>query len=306
MALNILKGLLINKKTKNNEEKLMAKSTSKEFKWFVHSQPLSEIYQSVEMKFSMAGEDKDGNVLQCHPWVKCRDFLHDAIRSQVTGVASSIYGFRFDPSQDIFPEISIGKTMLLVSQQTIKDVKKYREHLSRALKFINYYENLAGVANATLKKVPMKYCEGLTSYKHVWLFEGDTFWISAPYMISMLTMLLRLGAKLPKKTVVDAPEEVYKNIIEKHESMWKESKENGKTPKKDNDIVYMQTCYDKLSKLVTLKGELAKIHGEGVLSAMYDPKVGIGDFHNTTGILSACKGITWNNDFNAIIKGAFK
>ena len=271
-----------------------------EFKWFTDKQALSEIYQSVDMKFALAGKN-DNIIMQAHPWVKCRDFLHDAIRSQITGIESLIYGFNYDPNDDKFPKISTDKTLLFISQQTIDDVKIYRDHLSRALVLVHHYENIVGVANSTLKKIPLRYMDGKETYNHVWLFEGDVFWLSAPYMISMLTFLLRLGSKLPRMTSVESAEKVYKTIIDKYEKEWE------KTPnmRKDNDVVYLKECYNKLSKLVSMKEKLVSVHGEGPLSIMYDSKISIGTFHNQTGILSACKGITWNKAFNSAIEKVF-
>lgn len=275
------------------------------FEWFKQKQNLSEIYQSVEIKFALAGEDGD-IVKQSHPWVKCRDFLHDALRSQITGTESYIYGFKFNPKIPSFPKISLNKTLLMVSQQTIDDVKVFRENLSRALPFIHYYENLAGVANSTLKKIPLTFCKDKQDFKHVWLFEGSLFWIAAPYMISMLTLLLRLGGKLPKVTAVDDPEKIYKTIVDKYETEWEKLVKEAKSFVKDNDIVYLQTCYNKLSNVVKLKDKLLSVHGTDELSKMYDSTIDIGSFHNLSGIFNACKGTTWNQEFNKIIKGINK
>lgn len=278
---------------------------NKSFQWFDNKQSLSEIYQSIEMKFSLAGEE-DGVIKQAHPWVKCRDFLHDALRSQLTGIESAIFGFKFTPNTAQFPKISLDRTLLLISQQTINDAKTYRADLSKALSFIHYYENLAGVKNSTLKKVPLHFCKDKTAFKHVWLFEGSTFWISAPYMISMLTFLLRLGCKLPKMTAVTEPEKVYKEIVDKYEKEWEELTKSRKSFRKDNDVIYLQTCGDKLGVLVTLKDSLLKVHGTDTFSTMYDKSIPISTFHDQTGILNACRGTTWNKKFNEIIKGATK
>lgn len=277
------------------------KKNNTEFKWFTNKQNLAEIYQSVEMKFALAGKN-DNTIMQAHPWVQCRDFLHDALRSKITGKSSSIYGFVYDPNNNNFPSISLDKTLLFISQQKITDIKTYHNNLSKSLLFIHYYENIAGVVNSTLKKIPLRHMNKKDTYNHVWLFEGDVFWISSPYMISMLTFLLRLGDKLPKITSVESPEEIYKTIIDKYEKEWEK-----KPPlRKDNDIVYLQTCYNKLSKLITMKEKLESIHGKQQLSAMYNPEININNFHSKTGILSACSGTTWNIKFNSIIKKVFK
>lgn len=283
----------------------MTKPKNIKYEWFKNKQNLSEAYQSVKMKFSLVSKEDPNIIKQAHPWVQCRDYLHDAIRSQLHGIKSQIFGFIYDPEDDMFPPINLTKTYLLISQQTITDIKKYRKDLTNALTVIHYYENLMGVENSTLKKVPMTYCKDLKIYNHVWLFEGDVFWLSTPYMISMLTFLLRLGCKLPKNKIVGDPEKIFKTLVDKYEKECEEGKANGKIVKKDNDLTYLKSCYNKLSTLIQLKDNLIDIHGKDVFSALYDVNTPISSFHNNSGILSTCNGKTWNSKFNKIINGAF-
>ena len=58
--------------------------------------------------------------------------------------------------------------------------------------------------------------------------------------------------------------------------------------------------------IVKLKDKLVAVHGTDELSKMYDSTVSIGSFHNLSGIFNACKGTTWNQEFNKIIKGINK
>ena len=78
--------------------------TLKQVTWFNKKRNLSEIYQSFDMKFSFASTE--GNeLLQCHNWVKCRDFLHDAVRTMLTEQESNIFGFKF--AKGLNPNISM-------------------------------------------------------------------------------------------------------------------------------------------------------------------------------------------------------
>jgi len=58
----------------------------------------SEIYQDSSLKFAFAIYDKNTDTLQqVHDFVKCRDFLNDALLASKQGVVSSkIYGFSYD------------------------------------------------------------------------------------------------------------------------------------------------------------------------------------------------------------------
>lgn len=260
--------------------------TAKAVKWFSGVKP-AEIYQSFNMKFAFANE-VDGKIIQCHQWVKCRDFLHDAVRTMLTGNPSTIWSFTFDKSKN--PHFAMDKIMFLVSKKDVTSAKVFRPVLTRALKLINHFENLAGVELSTIKKVEPDKKAG---YAHVWLITGPQFWLSAPYLVSLYTFLLRLGDK-PLK---------FKDAASLRNELEKLS--GSPNPKNENDLKYLKQIWNKLDTIVMEHEKLAKPNKEG-FSNLYFTDAAIGSFHNNTGIVSACTGKTWDASFNKQITKVLK
>jgi len=57
---------------------------------------LSEINQTLDMKMAFVKRQKDGSYTNIHPFVKCRDFLGDALHAVQDKKKVSIYNFTFD------------------------------------------------------------------------------------------------------------------------------------------------------------------------------------------------------------------
>ena len=247
-------------------------------KWFAGVKP-AEIYQSFNMKFSFANII-DGKIVQCHQWVKCKDFLHDAIRTMLTGNKSSIWSFTFE--KNVNPNISMDKIRFLISKKDVTNATEFKFVLTRALKLINHFENLAGEDHTTIKKVEEDKKAG---YKHVWLLEGPKFWLSAPYLVSLFTYLLRLGNKpLEFTDATSLKKELGVLSNDTHLS-------------NDNDMKYLKTVWDKIDIVVREHEKLAKLNKDG-FSELYFTDVAISAFHNNTGIVSACGAKTWHIEFN--------
>lgn len=266
-------------------------TTLAKVKGFTDGNELVEIYQSIAMKFSLADIDRNGVIIQCHPWVQCRDYLHDAIRTQLTGKVSKVYGFKFE--KGVNPDICLTKTCLLISQQGIVEGYKdtFENNLRKALVLINYYEDLVGIVNSTLRKV-----EGTnkTDYKYAWLFEGNYFWLSEPYLISLLTMLLRIGSRLPDDMEFELPNEMFKRILK------------GKKDSTENDIKYLRTCCDCINPLIENYHELFEDGDLKGFSKLYYEDIPTRTFHNHTGILSVCDGSVWSASLNKKVKEILK
>jgi len=80
----------------------------KEVVWFPTSGNLSEEYQKLGFEFAFMS----ANYEQCHTFVKCRDFLQDAVLWQLEGKKKSIYNFIYDPAKQ--PPIDLEKMRMLV------------------------------------------------------------------------------------------------------------------------------------------------------------------------------------------------
>ena len=253
--------------------------SAKTVKWFAGAKP-AEIYQSFNMKFSFANV-VDGKILQCHQWVKCRDFLHDAIRTMLTGNKSSIYSFVFEKGKNT--DISMDKIRFLISKKDIVETPaEFKAILTKSLKLINYFEALIGEDLSTVQKVEPDKKAG---YKHVWLFTGPRFWLEAPYLVSLYTLLLRLGDKKLE----------FKDTASLRKAFEKLSKEA--IPSNENDLRYLKAVWSKVEMVVTKHKELANPGKDG-FSDLYYKDAGISSFHNSTGIVSACGLKTWCPAFN--------
>jgi hypothetical protein len=248
--------------------------SKRKVKWFTNTTNLNEIYQPVGTKFSFVNEI-NGELTQCHQWIKCRDYLHDAIRTALTGNPSSIFGFKFSENN---PKLDLENTKLLVSQPGINGWIEFRSQLTRSLKLINYFETLAGEKLSTIKKV-----QGCSSsnFKHVWMFTGPKMWISAPHLISMYTFLIRLGAKkFGKFNDEDSLIEVFQDLEKKFVG-----------DRKDNDIRYLSNVKKKLKKLVVDRKRMSE-YKDSFSKVYYLEGVSIMDFHNRSGMVSTCAGVT--------------
>lgn len=123
---------------------------------------------------------------QCHPFVFCKDFLHDVLYSTINQKPISIYKFAFNPTEDHLP--CLDKIRLLIANS--KD-KKFASKVPAILDFVNQIEE-----SLKIKKSTARTCSNLPEiYKNsgVFLFEGSKRWLQSPPMISLYSLLLRVG-----------------------------------------------------------------------------------------------------------------
>jgi len=254
-------------------------------KWYEKGETLTEIYQTVGLQFSFANEI-NGKLTQCHQWVKCRDYLHDAVRTELTKNRSEIYGFVFSKNN---PHLDLSNIRILVSEKNEVRYQKLRHTLTKALKLINHFESLAGVDFTTLEKVNGNADK---NFHHVYLLTGPKMWMSSPYLLSMFTFLVRLGAKDIKS--VSNSEQLKRTFGRIKASLGN-----------DNDSIYLNKVGDKLETIIKHKDEISKCNADG-FSDIYYKKLPIYDFHNRTGIVSVCNHSTPCDDMNNTLKDIFK
>jgi len=261
-------------------------SKSNKVNWFKSANNLSEIYQSVNMKYSFASK-KDNAFTQCHKWVKCRDFLHDAVRTALTGNKSNIFGFSFE--KGVNPDINLDGMTMLVSQKGLKTEEELLPSLQKSLKIINHYESIAKKPLSKLTKVDG---DKNSKYSHVWVIEGPKLWMTTPYLVSMFTFLLRLGCK---------------DVEFKDGKTLKEALKKASTGKneKDNDAKYLTSVWDKLEILVANHSKIMEEEKDGY-SNLYFQDTPIGTFHDRSGIVSTCKGNAWSAELNKKIAKTLK
>lgn len=147
-------------------------------KKFKATQDLDEIYQSSMLRFSLLSTAAEGNKM-CTPWVQCRDFLHDAVRAYMLNMPAKIYGFHYD--RNVHPAISTRYIRVAVKGANSEATE---EAVHRAIKLINHYEEMAEFKNRSVIK---------RAEDGIWVFVGPSIWIKSPALLSLYTLLIRLG-----------------------------------------------------------------------------------------------------------------
>lgn len=141
---------------------------------------LNQIY-STGLEFAFVNAQGE----QCHPFAYCKDFLQDAIWAEVNKDKSSIYGFTYAHKKN--PAVDLTTTRVAVRYTKKTD---FRKICRQSEKFLNAAEKDLGFS-------PTKLIYGGRNEKSktgsVMIFEGDKKWMHAPPMISMYTLLIRVG-----------------------------------------------------------------------------------------------------------------
>lgn len=243
---------------------------------------LNEIYQSTQTKFAFVSGPK-GGWCQCHPFVECRDFLHDAVRAYLNKSVSSIYSFRYGYNES--PPIDLSRMRMLVTRKGIKEqkiVNALNSKMNWALKILHSFEKDAGISLSRLSKIEDENCK---TSNVVWLFTGSSIWLKSPFFVSMYTLLIRLGNHIKD----------FNNDEELYSKMQKFA-----TDSDDRDSMYLKDCLGKMDKILKNRWQyLEKING---FDSTYFLNYSISNFHDNCGIVSLCKGTTPNNELNKRVK----
>ncbi len=256
----------------------MRKITVKE--WYPESK-LAEIYQDVDMKFAFLSSPMDGS-RQCHTFVKCRDFLHDAVRAELLKGKCSIYQFEYISNEN--PPIDLHKTRMLVSMKNLQgeSLANFENTVQHSLDLLHHYETLARAPLSKLYKTKSNSEHSI--YTHIWAFISPVMWMKSPFLISMYTLLIRLGARNIK---FDTNTE----LVQKYNELVQNNTDNV------NDIQYLSSCYKYLKTVILNRRELfyGKKKNKFFDNAFFDV-VNTNGFHDYCGIVSLSK-----NEIPAII-----
>jgi len=219
---------------------------------------LSEIYQTSKITFAFISAPKDG-YKQCHQFVKCRDFLQDAIRTMLTGSVSKIYGFEYDKAKN--PPIDLRRTRLLVKSSAAKE--KVDDVILKAEKIVHHYE--------TMLNIPLT---AVTKHDDLYMFNGSNFWQFSPTMISLYTLLIRLAE-------YDIDFELY-NDVSLNEAFNKLIASDNH----NNEITYLRSIKPFINKILANKHYIFVKASN--FDSLYFKSATISTFHNGSGIVSLC------------------
>ena len=255
----------------------MPKKKQEMIKWFKSTGGLSEIYQQNKIQFSFLSSPKDG-YKQCHPWVLCRDFLHDAVKAEINKNTQKIYGFIFASGSN--PPVDLEKMRMLIRHQNVKKAIDYQDRVDRALELIHRFEKIGD-----LGKSKVMWIEKADTNTPVWLFTGEKEWVRSPFMVSLYSYLIRLGTY--DKLVYDEKKPtsaILKDTVDKNPKVT------------DNDINYLRKHFNKLEKIMTHHKEL--FYEKNDLDDRYTKTLDINIFHNYSGILNLCTLGSRDDDLN--------
>jgi hypothetical protein len=223
-------------------------------------QHLIEIYQVLGIQYAFLSADN----VQCHPWIKCRDFLHDALRCHITGKKEGIYGFSYNPGTN--PPLDLEKMRVMVKREPtkveLKASENTKEMIDSALSIIQCIEDYSGI-----KPLSDIYCTA--EDEDVYVFEGASDWMESTFMISLYTFLIRLGARKIK-------------FKDKKDLDSKLKKLCAKGPA-DNDTRYLKTVLPFIYKIAEKRKEIRYVRKGG--KCLFDGQT-INLFHNYTGIVA--------------------
>lgn len=250
---------------------------------FYKDKPMSEEYQVTGFHYAFLSE----NNKMCHPWIKCRDFLQDALRNQLTGRNDQIYSFTYKPGSD--PEIDTVNTRMMVKRiphpVTDEQLKEFEEMMTHALELIRHYED---TSDMTPKTELIKVADDSI---HPYLFVGPGEWSQSSVLISLYTFLIRLGYK---KIAFKNGEELanaYVKLIE--------DKEN-----QTNDTRYLKLVHNHIYNVLKSRGETMFKQKDGEIMFQDTP---MSNFHHNSGIVSLCGFRTpdtkLNSKFKSILTG---
>jgi hypothetical protein len=150
-------------------------------KWMSDEQKLAQAFSS-GLEFAFISKDK----FQCTTFAFCKDFLQDAVQAYCIQKKRNIYGFEYDPA--IHPPICLEKTRLAIANED----DDYLDHkIPLMMDFLHQIEKTLGISKSLVKQCsnpPLKYIRC-----GVWIIEGSARWLRSPPMLSLYTLLIRLG-----------------------------------------------------------------------------------------------------------------
>lgn len=260
-----------------------------DIKFFPEKNRLSEITQTMNLRYAFVNE----NLEMTHQYVKCRDFLHDAIRGQLTETTVSKYGFTYSPNKN--PNICLDRTIMLVEYPKNEEPK-----IKSAMGILNGFERIA------YRMIGNKQDSGLTravrvnvfdpNVHHI-LFTSPKAWQTIPASISLYTLLIKIAQYdinkrlYPENLLSNNAEGIQKLLNTFFDSAVKQSEEMVSQGKVSPiEIGYLQKIRPLLFGFAKGQKDLFEFEKNGYASIYYDTSVPISTFHDNYGIVGLLTG----------------
>jgi len=144
----------------------------------------SQIY-SRGFEFSFLSPQAKQKFVQATTFVFCKDFLHDALWSYINQRAVSIYSFKYAPKKDK-PLCMTHTALAYRNTQFARKPEDFHTLLPACLELLHLFEQKLNFRPS--------YIEPVTHDKGpCWVVLGDRRWQLAPPLISLYTLLIRVG-----------------------------------------------------------------------------------------------------------------
>ena len=204
---------------------------------FDDSKNLSQIYiRGFEFAFCKPVGTNRRLFKQLHPFVLCKDFLHDVVWSSINGKSYRLYGFSFDPAVDDKEDrrASLVRTFILVRDKT-KSIKEISNHISRSKELLNRIEDVCKFSHTIAREVMLQgNGASKTAVKPAptgcFVLEGDNRWMLAPPLLSIYTTLIRAGKSYEGEDPIKFVENLSSKTSERDGDYLKNVKDNGLIP----------------------------------------------------------------------------
>lgn len=226
-------------------------------KFVKNGHALSEIFQSIEIKFAFGRIIGSGEVEQVHEFVKCRDFLGDVIYAHKNGVTTSIYGMDFDPKKQAIHDDHLVMLLQFPSKDMVARFRAQTEIIDQC--------------NRNNKVMPMGIEE--TKDDKILLTFSDRVWQRNIPLLSYYTFLMKIMGY-----TLDKPE----NWMSEVANWGNNTTERGylqNIPAKDQDHLY--------KNIVNIFTGDSCVHGLSTTD--------ISAIHNNSGFFSICRKGSYNN-----------
>lgn len=243
-----------------------------EIKWTTAYCPVQHYTSGLQYSFI----SKDW--VQCCPFVYCRDFLQDILQAMHQEKDISIYGLAYSAKRAA--PLYLDRTRLALTNSADKE---FSQRLPNSIEFVNQFESKLKMVRSKVRPCSNKYknCD-------VYVVDSSSRWMLSPPMISLYTLLLRVG--FCHKPGTDAADTI-KDIVD------------GKiSPYQTNDKQYIEQAQPGIDRI--LKYGYARIFYKNP-ARNYPASVGTTTMHHNLGICSYSKGVSepvvkyWHRDLEA-------
>ena len=232
--------------------------------WQAKARGISQVYSS-GLEYCFVSNKFE----QCHPFVFCKDFLQDCIYAHVNSKTASIFGFSYNPKT--MAKIDMENTRIAVANSKDSSIGK---KIDNVLDFINQFCKKLKLKRSkvfTCSNPPLKYRGG------VYVLCGSGMWMNSPPLISLYSLLIRLGFVHTKgEDCIETINKILKGTIKPYQS---------------SDTLQLMQAKNGIDKILKL-GYRKFFYKD--IKKNYPERVPVGTMHGSCGIVGFSQNCTKN------------